>query len=54
MTHDLNVLTGARKEVKVQGIGVLLFWYRNELYAIEARYVNKQQHAIHVCIYGMC
>ncbi|KAL3159760.1 hypothetical protein ABBQ38_010166 [Trebouxia sp. C0009 RCD-2024] len=28
---------GVRKEVKVQGISVLLFWYRNELYAIEAR-----------------
>lgn len=28
---------GVRKEVKVQGVGVLIFWYRNELYAIEAR-----------------
>ncbi|DBB10072.1 TPA: hypothetical protein ACH3X3_001662 [Trebouxia sp. C0006] len=32
-----DLVKGARKEVKVQGIGVLLFWYRNELYAIEAR-----------------
>lgn len=28
---------GVRKEVRVQGKSVLLFWYRNEIYAIEAR-----------------
>jgi len=28
---------GVRKEVTVQGIGVLIFWYRNQLYAIENR-----------------
>lgn len=32
-----DLMKGARKEVKVQGISALLFWYRNELYAIEAR-----------------
>eukprot|EP00887_Chlorella_sp_A99_P006307 scaffold3.g6307.t1 len=28
---------GTRKEVRVQGKSVLLFWYRNQIYAIEAR-----------------
>jgi nitrite reductase/ring-hydroxylating ferredoxin subunit len=28
---------GVRKEVKVEGVSVLLFWYRNQIYAIEAR-----------------
>lgn len=28
---------GVRKEVRVQGKSVLLFWYRNQIYAIEAR-----------------
>ena len=32
------VPAGIRKEVTVQGIGVLIFWYRNQLYAIENRY----------------
>lgn len=38
----LNLIpaVGVRKEVKVQGFGVLLFWYRNELYAIESRQVS--------------
>jgi len=30
-------LTGVRKEVEVDGRQVLMFWYRNQLYAIEAR-----------------
>lgn len=30
-------LTGVRKEVRVRGKSVLLFWYRNQIYAIEAR-----------------
>lgn len=29
---------GTRKEVRVEGKAVLLFWYRNQIYAIEARY----------------
>jgi hypothetical protein len=29
--------TGVRKEVRVDGVDVLLFWYRNDIYAIEAR-----------------
>lgn len=28
---------GVRKEVRVKGNSVLLFWYRNQIYAIEAR-----------------
>jgi nitrite reductase/ring-hydroxylating ferredoxin subunit len=28
---------GVRKEVRVDGVDVLLFWYRNEIFAIEAR-----------------
>lgn len=28
---------GVRKEVVVEGLDILLFWYRNEIYAIEAR-----------------
>ena len=28
---------GTRKEVRVEGKSVLLFWYRNQIYAIEAR-----------------
>ncbi|KAK9803651.1 hypothetical protein WJX72_008276 [[Myrmecia] bisecta] len=28
---------GVRKEVRVQGVNALLFWYRNQIYAIEAR-----------------
>jgi len=28
---------GVRKEVVVEGLNILLFWYRNEIYAIEAR-----------------
>lgn len=28
---------GTRKEVRVDGKTVLLFWYRNQIYAIEAR-----------------
>ncbi|KAL4536675.1 hypothetical protein Ndes2437B_g06080 [Nannochloris sp. 'desiccata'] len=28
---------GTRKEVRVEGKGVLIFWYRNSIYAIEAR-----------------
>ena len=28
---------GVRKEVRVEGKSVLLFWYRNQIYAIEAR-----------------
>ena len=30
--------TGVRKEVRVAGKTVLLFWYRNQIYAIEARW----------------
>ncbi|GAB4822065.1 hypothetical protein N2152v2_009111 [Parachlorella kessleri] len=30
-------ITGQRKEVRVEGKPVLLFWYRNQIYAIEAR-----------------
>jgi nitrite reductase/ring-hydroxylating ferredoxin subunit len=29
--------TGVRKEFDVEGRQVLMFWYRNEIYAIEAR-----------------
>ena len=32
-----RVAAGVRKEVRVQGKSVLIFWYRNEIYAIEAR-----------------
>merc|ERR1719389_943908 len=28
---------GARKEVRVDGLSILLFWYRNEIFAIETR-----------------
>eukprot|EP00884_Botryococcus_braunii_P001724 jgi/Botrbrau1/11552/Bobra.60_1s0006.1 len=28
---------GSRKEVRVEGINILLFWYRNQIMAIEAR-----------------
>ncbi len=28
---------GVRKEVEVEGRQVLLFWYRNQIYAIEGR-----------------
>ena len=28
---------GVRKEARVQGKTVLLFWYRNQIYAIESR-----------------
>ena len=28
---------GVRKEVVVEGLDILIFWYRNEIYAIEAR-----------------
>lgn len=28
---------GFRKEVRVDGIDIMLFWYRNQIYAIEAR-----------------
>lgn len=37
LNRSLCEIAGVRKEVKVQGVGVLIFWYRNELYAIEAR-----------------
>lgn len=30
-------IAGVRKEARVQGKTVLLFWYRNQIYAIEAR-----------------
>jgi hypothetical protein len=29
--------TGVRKEIEVDGRDVLIFWYRNQIYAIEAR-----------------
>lgn len=28
---------GQRKEVTVSGVSILLFWYRNDIYAIESR-----------------
>ena len=28
---------GVRKEIRVNGAAVLLFWYRNQIYAIDAR-----------------
>ena len=28
---------GQRKEVTVAGVSILLFWYRNDIFAIEAR-----------------
>lgn len=31
------IFPGVRKEVRVNGKSVLLFWYRNQIYAIEAR-----------------
>lgn len=31
------VCAGVRKEFDVEGRQVLMFWYRNEIYAIEAR-----------------
>ena len=30
--------TGTRKEVRVGGVSVLLFWYRQQIYAIESRH----------------
>lgn len=35
----LPVGAGVRKEVRAEGKTVLLFWYRNQIYAIEARWV---------------
>lgn len=37
MTTFVPCPSGVRKEVRVQGKSVLLFWYRNQIYAIEAR-----------------
>lgn len=34
--HDL-LTAGVRKEFDVEGRQVLMFWYRNDIYAIEAR-----------------
>lgn len=35
--HSYRVAIGVRKEVEVDGRQVLLFWYRNQIYAIGAR-----------------
>lgn len=32
-------IQGVRKEVKVDGLLILIFWYRNQIYAIEGRWV---------------
>jgi hypothetical protein len=34
---QLFVVAGVRKEFDVEGRQVLMFWYRNNIYAIEAR-----------------
>jgi len=36
-TRSSAASAGVRKEVTVSGVSILLFWYRNEIYAIEAR-----------------
>lgn len=36
----LPLLAGTRKEARVDGKTVLLFWYRNQIYAIEARWAH--------------
>ena len=33
----ISALPGTRKEVRAEGKTVLLFWYRNQINAIEAR-----------------
>jgi hypothetical protein len=33
----VHTYAGVRKEVEVDGTAVLLFWYRNAIYAIQAR-----------------
>ena len=35
--QTLPLPTGTRKEVRVEGKSLLLFWYRNQIYAIEGR-----------------
>lgn len=35
--HRQCILTGVRKEVRVNGQTLLLFWYRNQIYCTEAR-----------------
>lgn len=35
--HDCVETAGDRKVVRVDGVDVLLFWYRNQIYCIEAR-----------------
>jgi hypothetical protein len=35
--HLVLTYAGVRKEVEVDGTAVLLFWYRNAIYAIQAR-----------------
>ena len=32
-----GIRAGYRKQVKVDGVDVLLLWYKNKIYAIEAR-----------------
>lgn len=38
------IYTGTRKEVRVEGVDVLVFWYRNQIYAIEARWAISSHH----------
>ena len=38
------IYTGTRKEVRVEGVDVLVFWYRNQIYAIEARWALWSHH----------
>ena len=38
------IYAGTRKEVRVEGVDVLLFWYRNQIYAIEARWARSSHH----------
>ena len=41
MLHRVSYIrvfnAGYRKQVKVDGVDVLLLWYKNKIYAIEAR-----------------
>ncbi len=38
---------GTRKEVRVGGVGVLLFWYRSQIYAIESRCASSDKQRCH-------
>ncbi len=42
---------GVRKEVRVAGVDVLIFWYRNEIFAIEARCGAPWVHPLLLRVY---